>query len=75
MKNAWNKVKPFLAARFNTEDVQKWKWGELHLDHSRHIVFRGHPTLSKIFNLKTLGKGNVHTCNMYRADLVEWGNF
>jgi acyl-homoserine lactone acylase PvdQ len=75
MKEAWSKVKPYLISRFNTDDTTKWRWGELHLDHSRHMVFRGNPILSNFFNLKTLGRGNTHTCNMYRADLVEWGNF
>ena len=75
MREAWKRALSHLSTHFGTSDSSKWPWGQLHIDRARHVPFRSHPLLSKIFNLEFPGSGNMHTPNMGKMELLEYGNF
>jgi acyl-homoserine lactone acylase PvdQ len=68
MRKAWPNVLTRLEKHFGTKDHTKWLWGSIHRDTNRHLPFRTHNLLSRIFDREAPGFGNFHTPNVGKMD-------
>ena len=75
MRNAWINAITRLEKYFGTKDHTRWLWGDIHHDTNRHLPFRTHNLLSRIFDREAPGFGNFHTPNVGKMDKLEFGNF
>ena len=53
------------------EDMSKWRWGDAHHAHMRHLPFTYVPVLNKIFDRRIASSGGPFTINRGRYDISD----
>ena len=53
------------------EDMSKWRWGEAHYAHMKHLPFTYVPVLNKIFDRRIAASGGPFTVNRGRYDISD----
>jgi penicillin amidase len=59
-----------LKARYG-DDAAKWRWGEVHVAHSRHQPFSKNKWLAPVFDIKVPSPGDSYTVNVGRFRIAD----